>query len=69
MNANVTIEPYTIEEMEQVAAGWAKLADDFRIDGDSQGVRNMGAVRYAQDVAVKWARRAQAAQRVQQGII
>jgi hypothetical protein len=69
MNANVTIEQYTVEEMEQVAAGWAKIADDFRINGDSQGEKNMAAIRYAQDVAVKWARRAQTAQRVQQGII
>jgi hypothetical protein len=68
MNANATIEQFTIEEMEQVAAGWAKLADDYRAETSQRGA-DLRQIRYAQDIAVKWARRAQAAQRVQQGII
>jgi hypothetical protein len=63
-----TIEQYTVEELEQVAAGWAKLADDFRAETSHRGA-DLRQIRYAQDVAVKWARRAQRAQRVQQGII
>jgi hypothetical protein len=69
MTTTATIEQYTIEEMEQVAAGWARTADDFRINDGLPCAMNMRAIRYAQDVAVKWQRRAVTAQRMQQGII
>jgi hypothetical protein len=69
MNTSAVIEQYTVEEMEQVAAGWAKIADDYRRNGDTSGNRDMGAIRWSQDAAAKWMRRAQMAQRVQQGII
>ncbi len=51
----------TIEEMEERAAEWAATADDFRTNGDSDGDKNMGAIRFAQDKAAQWAAKAQAA--------